>query len=207
MGEDALPDAGAQSRGRQRTADDIAQDLIEGPLDLAEAGEGVARIVEEFVAGRQAQRRLEEVTPVRQKFAIELPAARQTRRCPEGGVVETRIEALIEMALNGVSVKQEIALARRDAGVEAIAQLPGQDFQPPGDAPDVRARPLRLIDGKAPDRLAFDEAGPRAARSNALCSGRKGLEEARPADGFQESALREGKETAAACTFNVLSMS
>ena len=45
VGEDGLPDGGAQARGRHGAADDVAEYLLEGALDLAEAGEGVAGIV------------------------------------------------------------------------------------------------------------------------------------------------------------------
>ena len=43
--EDRLPDGGAQPRRGHGAADDVAKDLLEGALDLAEAGEGVDRIV------------------------------------------------------------------------------------------------------------------------------------------------------------------
>ena len=75
--EDGLPDGRPQPRRRHGTADDVAEDLLEGPLDLAEAGEGVARVV----AGRQAHSLdLEEVAPVGQKAVVESPARR--RRLP-----------------------------------------------------------------------------------------------------------------------------
>ena len=43
--EDGLPHRGAQPGGGHRTADDVVEDLFEGALDLAEAGEGVDRLV------------------------------------------------------------------------------------------------------------------------------------------------------------------
>ena len=69
--EDGLPDGGAQPRGRHRAADDIAEDLLESALDLAEACERVAGLV----ARRKAHAvDLEEVAPIGQEVVVEAPA-------------------------------------------------------------------------------------------------------------------------------------
>src|SRR5204863_9403241 len=67
-----LPDGGAQPGGGERAADDVGEDAIEGALDLAKAGEGVAGIEcgrEDDTVDRQ------EVAPVGEEVLIEAPAA------------------------------------------------------------------------------------------------------------------------------------
>src|SRR5262249_45238066 len=100
-----------QPRRGHRVADDVAKDIFERALNLAVAGERVARFMS---AGKTDAVDLEAMLPVREKLVIEAPAARDR----DSGVgAEERLAALpgrtlIEQVQRGIFVQLQIVLAR-----------------------------------------------------------------------------------------------
>ena len=143
--EDGLPDGGAQARRGHGTADDVAEDLLEGALDLAEAGEGVARIVR--------RRDRTEVSAIGQEVVVEAPARRVAGLRARIRLRKTSVVALIEKVQDRVFVEQQVLLA------QVAARLRHHRLQLRGNAPHILARPLGVVHLLAPDRLALLELG------------------------------------------------
>ena len=150
-----------QIEARNRAADDVAKNLLEGALDLAKAGEHVARIVPRLESGA-----IKKAPPIGEVLLVEAPSAGSSA----GGCDEAWVIALVEQMQDGILVERQILRADLGGRAELVAKLPGQRIEPLDDTPDVGARPFGLIDGQTPDRLAFHviAAQRRALASNPL---------------------------------------
>ena len=142
--EDGLPDGGAQAGGRHGAADHVAEYLLEGALDLAEAGEGVTRIV---AGGEVHALDVEKVLPVGQEVVVEAPARGIAlgRGGPEGRREKMAVVTLIEDVQDRVFIEHQV----RRAGLRHLVVQPGlellnQRLDAFGDAVDVGARLLGL---------------------------------------------------------------
>src|SRR5580658_10319928 len=85
-------------------------------------------------------------------------------------------------------------LAGGDAGAKPLAQLRDQNLQLSGDAPDVGARTLGLIDGKAPDRLAFDEVLAQSSALEGAMLREEWIGRGEARNGFEEGSLSGGNK-------------
>ena len=166
--EDGLPDCRAQPRRGQRAADNGAEDLLEGALDLPEACESVRRIV---MAGK-ADLLGKEMLPVRQEFAVEAPAR---CACSVRGH-ELRIVAIVEKMDHGVFIQHQIRLARRFAASEPAFEV-ARPAAPRRSL--IRHTLARGRSGSSTGRLhtgSPSNSRPSAARSHSARSGRNGFE-------------------------------
>src|ERR1035441_7371090 len=151
--EDGLPHRSAQSRRRQRTADDVPEGNVERALDLPETRERVPRIP--FVGEPYAVDR-EAVPPVRQKLVVEAPSPRVTLLAAETRLVKLRIAALVQQLQRRVFVQPQLLLARGHASPQPGAKLFHQRLQLSHDPPHIGAR-LRMLRPVAPHRFALHE--------------------------------------------------
>src|ERR1022692_724443 len=123
--------------------------MLEGPLDLSEAGERVARVV---ARGKPDAIDLEEVPPIVPEPGVEAPTARLVLSRTEPGIVEGAVVAGVEQGQHGVLIQHQVRLARLHPLQQPRANLFGDWLQPALDAPVVLPRP-RMLHPVAPDRL------------------------------------------------------
>ena len=190
--------AAAQSRRRQRAADNVAKRDVECPLDLAETRERVPRIAfpETYPLDR------EELPPVPQKFVVEPPPSRVGSLATEPRLIEFRIVPLVKQLQRRIFVQPQILLARRHSRTQPRTQLLHHRLQFRHNAPHIGAR-LRMLRAVAPHRLAFDEFvaqhGP--LHLHALRQKRIGIPQ--PRNALQQRPLRGRHKLSGTHTFNV----
>ena len=190
VGEDGLPDGGAQARGGHGAADNVAEDELESALNLAEAGKGVPGVV----AGREANTlNAEEVAPVGEEAVVETPAAWGVGGGAEAGVIKVSVITGVEKIEDGVLVQHQIRLACAGGLGEAGAELFRDGFELDEDAPDILAW-LGLLDAVAPDRFAFDKLGAQRDAFPFDALRQEGIAIAKPGDGPQQGALAGGEK-------------
>src|SRR5262249_10253943 len=118
--EDRLPHRSPQSRGRNRAADEVAKNLFEGALHLAETGERVAGIVLPELNALETV----EVTPVDKELRIEAPRS-TLGPLPEPRFEEARVVALIQQMQDRILVKRQILAGRRGSRDQPGSKLFG----------------------------------------------------------------------------------
>ena len=169
VGEDGLPDRRAQTRRRDRTPDDVLENVVERADDLVVAGEGVPGVIPggQFHAGD-----MEVVVPFPQELRIEGPPAGGAGR---GGVVDPVVVALEQPVEERVFVKLE--LLPRAAGLASDAPGAGRAWaEAARNLHRVGARPVWVGDLQAPHRPFFDEVRPQRLAFVLEEFGRNGLE-------------------------------
>ena len=152
--KNGLPDCGSQPRRRHRAADNVAEDLLEGALDLAKARESVCWVV----SSGKVHVLQQEVPPVRQEVAIENPPRAPVfgRFLAEARLQKLWIVAIVEKLYDAVFIQQQILFAEILTGKQSRAQLFRQRFQAARNPPDVRPRTFRVFHWLAPHGFTLD---------------------------------------------------
>ena len=189
-----LPDGRAQPRGGQRSADDVAKNLLEGALDLAEAGEGVARVV---TRGKRTPSISKKCRQSARNLDRSASALARSAAGSEAGFVEARIVALIEQMQDGVFIEHQVRLAgRRVPDRRRCAKLFGERLQALDNPPHVDARPLGISTGRLQTGSPSTNSPPRAARSHSSAFGQERIAVGELGDGREgRHGLRSREES------------
>jgi hypothetical protein len=128
-----------------------------------------------------------------EEIAVEAPADRIGGGGAESSFVKKPVISLIEEVKDGIFVKDQIGFARGGAGEQAVAQGFDQGTEAFENAPDVEARAFGMVDGLAPDGLAFDEIGAKGGSFEVVMFGKERVTISEIGDDSKEGALRSRK--------------
>ena len=154
VGEDRLPDRGAQPGRGRGGAHDVTVDQMEGAPDLVEAGKQVRRV--------DALRQLQ---PIRQQEVLEVAPERPVARCPpfrpfrvEMDLVQRIGVALVQREDDERRIEAQLGGGHGGTLQQALAGVARRAFGDHADSLQARALRSRL-GAQAPDRAGGSVAG------------------------------------------------
>ena len=182
VGEDGLPDGGAEAGGGHGASDDVEEDVVERALDLVKAREDMAGSETGFegFAGQE-----EGAVPVGEELAVELPAA--------VGFDEARIVALVEEVVDGVFVDSRVGGGDIRGCGEAVVEAFDEGFELAINTGDVGEFGIGVGDRDAPDGFGGDEFASECGALPFDAFGKEGIGVGEAGRSGEEAAFGRGE--------------